>query len=207
MTRFAALLLVCAAGALALLACSGSCSQIRGCAYQRSEPSAAQSGGIHGASIARRLPILRRRAGSNIEGLLVNRWGELWTERDGSRIAIAHDGARVKETDSVHETVSTDDPFPVRDIDPNAVDRALKRIAAVNPGRSFVKASLTRNDFLQGGLQWEIQVASKGYYATYDAAPDGSSVCLTVTYDHGKTPPVHRCPKFGHQPEGIPAPD
>jgi hypothetical protein len=81
----------------------------------------------------------------------------------------------------------------------------MKRIAAVNPGHGFVRASLTRDDFLYGGLRWEVMVGGGTYFATYDVAPDGSSVCRTVVSDHGKASPVHRCPDFGHQPPGIPA--
>jgi hypothetical protein len=138
----------------------------------------------------------------------VNRWGELWIERDdGSEIGIAHDNSPVEPSQKVDETIAVSDPFHVRDIDPYAIDRALERIAHVNPGRSFVKAELTRDDFLYGGLRWEIMVSSDDYYATYNAAPDGSAVCLTVMSDHGAASPVRQCPDFGRQPKGIPATD
>jgi hypothetical protein len=206
MFRSPSVVLVCAATALALGACSSSCDNRSGCAYQRNDPTRAQASGIHGASIARRLPVLRREAGTRIEGLLVNRWGELWTELDGGRqIALSHDGTDVDQSDAVDELVSTDDPFPVHDVDPYAIDRAMRRIAKRDPDRPFVKATLTRDDVLYGGLRWEIMVGGGSSYSTYAAAPDGSSICRMVATSHGKATPVHRCPDFGHQPPGIPA--
>jgi hypothetical protein len=150
-----------------------------------------------------------RRVGPTIDGLLLNRWGELWIETHGGRrIALAHDGKLVRQSFKVSEFVPTGDPIPVRDVDGRAIDRALRRIAHVRPGEPFVRASLTRNDFLYGGLRWELMVGSDDhhFYSTFDAAPDGSSVCETSVFDHGRTPPVHRCPKFRHQPRGIPQP-
>jgi hypothetical protein len=193
---------------LAFGGCGSTCHFRSGCAYERDDPTSAQKAGVHGDSIARRLPILARRAGSRIEGLLVNRWGEMWTELEGGRnIAISHDGTNVHQSDTVDELVPRDDPFPVHDVDPYAVDRAVRRIDSVSPGHPFVKAELVRNDFLFGGLRWEIQVGSdkSKYYATYAAAPDGSSICRMVVSDHGKADTPHKCPHFGHQPPGIPS--
>lgn len=199
-----------AVATLVLAGCSsGGCGYRSGCGSEREEPTRAQAAGVHGPSIARRLPVLEREAGSRIEGLLVNRWGELWTELDGGRyVAISHDGTDVRQSGHVDESVTTDDPFPVHDVDPNAIDRALTRIARVDPGHDFVKATLVRDDFLYGGMRWEVMVGGddEQYYATYAAAPDGSSVCRMSVFDHGKTPTPRRCPDFGHQPPGIPAP-
>jgi hypothetical protein len=207
MIRLPALLVASIASLPLLLGCNV-CHAHNGCPYQRDEPTSGQASGIHGASIAERLPIIRHRLGGTIEGLLVNRWGELWTEQDdGSEIAFSHDGTLVKQSDKVDESIASSDPFPVRDVDPDAIDRALKRIAKVDPGREFVKGELTRDDFLYGGLRWEIMVHSDEYYATYQAAPDGSEICLSVVSDHGESGGVHRCPDFGHQPKGIPAPE
>jgi hypothetical protein len=83
----------------------------------------------------------------------------------------------------------------------------MKRIGEVDPGRRFISGELSRDDFLYGGLQWEIMVNSGKYYAVYYAAPDGSSVCLHSSSDDGKSGPINDCPDFGHQPKGIPAPD
>jgi hypothetical protein len=148
-----------------------------------------------------RLPCARRQD----RGLPVNRWGELWTERgDGGEIAFSHDGTLVRQSDKVDEMVPSSDPFPLRAIDPYAIDRTLAKIAQVDPGRSFVKAELTRDDFLDGGMRWKIMVHSDDYYATYAAAPDASSICLIVVSDHGTASAAHQCPDFGHQPPGIP---
>ena len=193
---------------IALGGCNSSCNHADGCAYQRNEPTAAQRAGATSVSVAHRLRRVRRLVGPTIDGLLVNRWGEIWVERDHKVTAISHDGTRVHPSDSVDESPPEGDPIPVSAIRAAAIDRALRRIARHVPGQPFVKATLERDDFLWGGLRWEFQVGSDShhFYATYAASPDGRQICEVVRFDHGKTTNPRKCPHFGHQPKHLPEP-
>jgi hypothetical protein len=155
-----------------------------------------------GASAAR--PPARGRG--IVTGLLVNRWGEIWVEREDRVIGVSHDGSLVKQTDKVHESPPDDDPIPLSAIDTRAIDRARRAIAARLPGEPFVKATLERDDFLYNGLRWELQVGSDShhFYATFAASPDGREICELVRFDHGKTTTPKRCPKYEHQPKHLP---
>ncbi|MBJ7329310.1 MAG: hypothetical protein JHC95_05390 [Solirubrobacteraceae bacterium] len=169
---------------LALTACSGNT-----CPYgsegnhasdckSRPDPSANEAEGWRAPAVAPRLTELRRRGITDINGLRVNRWGEVWvTTASGKQLVLDVDTKEVKDPKDDWETKGTR-PIPLTAANSEAVPTAMAAIKRQAPGMPFVDADLF--DFGVGptaGVRWHITVGSGSEYRTFHATTQGRLIC------------------------------
>ncbi len=183
----AALLLIAALLAVALPGCSNTCPYGSGGNHStdcksRPEPSAKEAAGFTAASLAARLPAIRRQL-PTINGLEVNRWGELWVRRPGSlsagNLVIDVDGREVKEPKDEWESSGTD-AFSSQLVRSNALEDALKAIAALDPEHELKLANADLRIFPVGpraGLRWHIVAYHDRTFRNFEASPAGELLC------------------------------
>lgn len=168
---------------LALGSCSNTCpygsegSHSTDC-KSRPDPSADEARGWRAAALAPRLVELRRRGVTSVDGLRVNRWGEVWvTTAAGKQIVLDVETRDVEDPKDDWESTGSR-AFPLAKAHAAAVQDAMVAIDRRAGGMPFVDADLF--NFGVGptaGLRWHITVGAGSTYRTFHATPAGRLIC------------------------------
>ena len=147
----------------------------------RPDPSADELTGYKTADVAPRLKELRSRKITSVNGIRINRWGEMWvTDSSGRTIVLDRNNKEVDPKDDWETTGSR--PFPASKAKATAISAALAQINKIAPEfTEFNDADLW--DFGVGeraGVRWYVTVQNDGVYRTFLANTKGK---LTAELD------------------------
>ena len=94
-----------------------------GACKPRGRPSAHESTGWHTASMRKKVPVARQKAGPRLLQATVTQYGELWAYTgDTDHVVLDVDG---KEIEPKEDTSATgDEPFPSENLSAGAMDKA-----------------------------------------------------------------------------------
>ena len=143
----------------------------------RPEPSADELTGYRTAAMAPRLAELRRRKIRSVNGIRVNRWGEMWvTDAADKNLVLDLDNKEIDPKDDWETTGHR--PFSTGKAKPAAIAAAVAQIHRIAPEfDQFNDADLW--DFGVGeraGVRWYVTVQNDGVYRTFMADLKGKLV-------------------------------
>lgn len=178
--------------AFATAGCSNTCpygskgaKNSSGDCKSRPDPSADELTGYRTADVAPRLKEIRRRGITAVNGIRVNRWGEMWvTDSSGKTLVLDHNNKEVDPKDDWETTGHNS--FSAEKAKPAAIDTALAQIRRIAPDfDEFNDADLW--DFGVGeraGVRWYVTVQNDGTYRTFLANSKGKLVA-ELDREHG----------------------
>src|SRR4051812_15381667 len=187
-------LCACAALLVALPGCSNTCDygsnhQGGSSCKSRPGPNDEEKAGYHADSLTPRFKAMRR-AEPTVEGVNVDRWGEIGAKLDNEWVWTANvDGKSIDKKGSLTASGEGTDAFDSADADPRALDRAMQAILRRQPDAEFVAGALALvHPRVEGGaditkqeLRWRVTTAIGDDFYYYETDRKGRLRCVILS--------------------------